>query len=201
MNIERVNSYNDKRFSKNVLLQHGGVLIDNEPYEVEIINNNSAIVRGKDPSLYFELINEFRFFAEHICTFYNEEKIKIIEYDKVEQFMIPIKKIQPSQFYVDKEKFLSISHFINKPCDVIIPLIKINNKYVSIDGHTRLRLAVEKGFNEVVGFITEAGDYIYDFVEEANKRKIYTPFDLIVIEHSEYEKLWNDFCNQYWQTK
>ena len=39
MNIKRVDRYNDKRFSKTVLLQNGAYDIDGEPYEVEIINS------------------------------------------------------------------------------------------------------------------------------------------------------------------
>ncbi len=34
MNIKRVDRYNDKRFSKIVLLQNGAYDIDGEPYEV-----------------------------------------------------------------------------------------------------------------------------------------------------------------------
>jgi hypothetical protein len=45
--IVRIDSYDDTRFSQMVLNQHGAYLIDGEPYEVEIIDNITAIVMGK----------------------------------------------------------------------------------------------------------------------------------------------------------
>ena len=55
MNIKRVDRYNDKRFSKTVLLQNGAYDIDGEPYEVEIINSECAVIRGKDSEKYLSL--------------------------------------------------------------------------------------------------------------------------------------------------
>ena len=39
MEIQRINSYDDARFAKNVLYQHGGFLIDSKPCEVEIVSD------------------------------------------------------------------------------------------------------------------------------------------------------------------
>ena len=44
MEIQRINSYVDKRFSEKVLLQHGCFLADDIPYEVEIISDHEASV-------------------------------------------------------------------------------------------------------------------------------------------------------------
>ena len=46
MDITRINAYADKRFSQTVLNQHGAYIVDDEPYEIEIISNNIAVVRG-----------------------------------------------------------------------------------------------------------------------------------------------------------
>ena len=32
---------------------------------------------------------------------------------------------------------------------------------------------------------------------EAQKRNIYTPYDLTELEHDEYEEKWNGFCDAY----
>ena len=45
MEITRVDSYDDKRFSQVVLNQHGAYIIGNEPYEIEIVTAG-APVRG-----------------------------------------------------------------------------------------------------------------------------------------------------------
>ena len=72
MDITRIDSYYDNRFSQNVLNQHGAYVIEDEPYEIEIISKDSAVIRGKEPSLYAELIEQFRFHAPHICRFLDD---------------------------------------------------------------------------------------------------------------------------------
>ena len=60
MEIQRINSYDDARFAKNVLYQHGCFLIDGEPCEVEIVSDFEAVVRGQNPQTYQKAIEEFR---------------------------------------------------------------------------------------------------------------------------------------------
>ena len=69
MNITRANSYKDDRFSQKVLLQHGCFLVEEAPYEVEIISDFEAIVRGENREMYPEVIEEFRFYTPHITRF------------------------------------------------------------------------------------------------------------------------------------
>ena len=38
---------------------------------------------------------------------------------------------------------------------------------------------------------------LYTSVTEAQKRNIYTPYDLTELEHDEYEEKWNGFCDAY----
>ena len=63
MEIQRINSYDDARFAKNVLYQHGGFLIDGKPCEVEIVSDFEAVVRGQNPQTYQKAIEEFRFYV------------------------------------------------------------------------------------------------------------------------------------------
>ena len=49
MDIQRIDDYTDRRFSKTVLNQHGAYLVDNEPYQVEITDAASAVLYGNDP--------------------------------------------------------------------------------------------------------------------------------------------------------
>ena len=73
MDIERINSYDDKRFLKHILNQHGCFLVDGNPYEIEIISESEAIIRGKKLSCFDELIEEFRFYTPHIYIFYDDD--------------------------------------------------------------------------------------------------------------------------------
>ena len=71
MEIKRINSYDDNRFSQTVLLQHGCFLADGKPYEVEIISDYEAVISGEDQTVYSEIIEEFRFYTPHITRFYS----------------------------------------------------------------------------------------------------------------------------------
>ena len=42
---------------------------------------------------------------------------------------------------------------------------------------------------------------IYDFVNEAKRRKIFSPYDLIPLSHEEYEIKWNSYCDAYFSSK
>ena len=68
MEIERIDNYEDDRFSKTALLQHGAYLIDDEPYEIVIVSDNKAIVYGNKPEKYEALIEQFRYHAPHIVN-------------------------------------------------------------------------------------------------------------------------------------
>lgn len=200
MNIKRVNCYDDSRFSKHVLAQHGCFLIDDEPYEIEIISHSSAIIRGQNRQYYEELIEEFRFYAPHIYQYYDDHHL-IKKYKKPQVIDITLKDIQPSQFYINQNKIQAIQSFIHHPEDIIIQVIEYNGRYISLDGHTRLYYAALLGFEKVKAVYSESESYIYDFVKEAQKRKIYTPSDMILLNQNEYEEKWYAFCDEYFQNK
>lgn len=197
MSITRIHSYHDERFSESALLQHGCFLVEEAPYEVEILSDDEAIVRGEDPKAYPELIEEFRFYAPHITSFFDVQGRRIKEYPRVQLLTIPLEQIQPSQFYVDEEKIAAVSSFIRKPDDIIIQVLPYQGRFISLDGHTRLYYAVMKGWNSVRAVTDRSGDYIYGFVEEALRRNIHSPRDMELVSHGAYEEKWNRFCDEY----
>ena len=75
------------------------------------------------------------------------------EFPKVELFEIPLKNIQPSQFYVDKSKKKEVGTFIHTKEDVIIPLKKFGNEIVSMDGHTRMAVCGRERVGYGAGFL------------------------------------------------
>lgn len=197
MNIARINSYHDDRFSKRALLQHGCFLVEEAPCEVEIISDYEAIVRGENQAAYPEVIEEFRFYAPHITAFFDLQGCLIKEYPRVQLLTIPLEQIQPSQFYVDEEKITAIGSFIQNSSDIIIQVLPHRDRYISLDGHTRLYYAVMRDWNSVRAVVDTAGDYIYGFVEEAQRRNIHSPKDMELLSHSEYEEKWNRVCDAY----
>ena len=201
MNIQRIDNYIDNRFSDKVLKQHGGYLIDEKPYEVEIISHDTAIVRGWDKDKYMELIEEFRFHAPHIIRFVDDSGSMIHEYQEEKIFDLDISQIQPSQFFVDEEKLEAIRTFIHTPENVVIQVIKWNDRHISLDGHTRLYCAMSLGFSHVCAVISETDDWVWTFVEEAQRRGIYSPGDMKLLSHEEYDILWNQYCNSVFGEK
>ena len=197
MNITRVNSYKDDRFSQKVLLQHGCFLVEEAPYEVEIISDFEAIVRGENREMYPEVIEEFRFYTPHITRFLDGQGEKVKEYPRVQLLTASLDQIQPSQFYVDEEKLAAVSSFIREPNDIIIQVLPFEGRFISLDGHTRLYLAVLKGWESVRAVVDTAGDYIYGFAAEAKRRNIHSPKDMERISHSEYEEKWHRFCDEF----
>lgn len=196
MEIKRIDTYDDARFSKSVLLQHGCFLVDEVPYEVEIISESEAVIRGAEQTLFPMVIDEFRFYTPHIVIFYDNDRNVIKDFPNIELLKISLDQIQPSQFYVDRDKIAAISNYIHEADDIVIQVMSHQNGFISLDGHTRLYYAAMKGWRYVRAVEETSDDWVYRFVAEAQKRNIYTPKDMMLISHEEYEEKWNRFCDE-----
>ena len=197
MEIKRVTEYNNPLFSQIALNQRGAFLIDEEPYEIEIISNESAFVRGKNRKNFKKLIEYFRYYSPHILNFFDENDKKIISFEKKLVLTLEIDKIQPSQFYIDEDKLNALKSFIKNSKYIVIQVVKSDEGYICVDGHTRLFIAFLNNFKTVHAIETEFDDDTNYFVSQAKKRNIFTIKDLKLVSHSDYKKLWNDFCDSY----
>ena len=197
LEIKRIHSYKDQRFSDKVLLSHGCFLVDDIPYEVEIISDFEAIIRGAKREWYVKVIEEFRFYTPHITCFIDDCGHVIKEYPKVPLLTLFLDQIQPSQFYVDEDKLAAISTFIYQPEDIIIQVMPFEDRYISLDGHTRLYYAVMKGWDTVRAIKVVSDDYIYGFVKESKRRSILSPKDMVLVSHEEYVEKWVRFCEDF----
>lgn len=201
MNITRINTYDDHRFSQQALNQHGCYLADGDaPIEIKIISQSEAIVIG-DKTYFDEVIDEFRFNSEHITKFYDESGKIVKKFKDIELFKLDIDKIQPIQFFVDRDKLEAVKTFVNGEEDVIIPVAMHDGAYASLDGHTRLYLAYILGFKHVYAYFSEDFDSFDYFFDEARKRNIYAAKDLILLDHEEYVDKWDKFCDEYYMTR
>ena len=201
MNITRINTYDDHRFSQEALNQHGCYLADgNAPMEIKIISQSEAVIKGEE-AYFDEVIDEFRFNSEHITKFYDESGKIVKQFKDVELFKLDIDKIQPIQFFVDKDKLEAVKSFVTREEDVIIPVAMHEGTYVSLDGHTRLYLAYTLGFKHVYAYFSEDFDGFDYFFDEARKRNIYAAKDLILLEHEEYVEKWDKFCDEYYMNR
>ena len=197
MGITRVDVYEDKRFSAKALLQHGCFLAEDEPYEVVIISDNEAVIDGADEAVYTAVIEEFRFYTPHISRFYNKDGQTVVKYPPVQLLTLRLDQIQPSQFFVDEEKIKAISSFIKEPQDIIIQVLPNEDRFISLDGHTRLYYAVMKGWESVRAVVESSDVWVYRFVDEARNRGIHTPKEMTLVSHEEYKEKWNRFCDDF----
>lgn len=204
MEIERINTYEDSRFSQKVLQQHGCFLADGVPCEVEIISDFEAVIHkgAMDISIavledFSPLIDQFRFYTPHITRFYDENRRIIKDFPAAQLLTLKLEQIQPSQFYVDRDKIAAVSNFIHKAEDIIIQVLPYQGRFISLDGHTRLYYAVMQGWEHVRAVAETDDGWVHGFVEEAKKRSIYTPADLIPVSHAEYVEKWDGFCDAF----
>lgn len=198
MSIIRINTYDDHRFSQEALNQHGCYIVNGDaPIEIKIISQSEAVIKGEE-AYFDEVIDEFRFNAEHITKFYDESGKLVMKFKDVELFKLDLGKIQPIQFFVDRDKLEAVKTFIHTEEDVIIPIAKHEGTYASLDGHTRLYLAYTLAFKHVYVYFSEDFDGFDYFFDEARKRNIYSAKDLILLEHEDYIEKWDKFCDEYY---
>ncbi len=201
MDITRIDAYDDPRFSAEALRQHGCFLIDGTPCEVLIIAEDTARITGAEEAAIPALIEAFRFNAPHITHFVDVTDRLLQAFPPRELLTLPLSDIQPSQFYVDKEKLAAVRSFIRQPEDIIIQVLPHAGRYISLDGHTRLYLAVIESWTHVRAVTEETDEYIYAFAAQAQKRGIHTPADMSLVPHAEYEVKWNRFCDEFFSNQ
>lgn len=177
-------------------MQHGVFLVDGLPYEVEILSENEAAVRGADSACFPEVIDEVRFYTSHIYRFYDADHTVVKEFPAVAPLDIPLERIQPSQFYVDADKITAIRSFIHRSEDIIIQVRPCEERYVPLDGRTRLYYVVMNAWKSVRAVVDTSDVWEFRFIAEAQKRNIFQPKDMVLVNHKEYEKKWNRFYDE-----
>lgn len=197
MEITRINTYSDPRFSRVALMQHGCYLADGKPYEVEIVAPREAIIRGPSPEAYPAIAEEFRFYAPEVCRFFSESGACAAAFPEDPLLELSLDQIQPSQFYVDEEKLRAVGSFLHRPENVIVQVLPYEGRYLALDGHTRLFYAARQGWATVLALIQSSDEYIFSFSQEARKRGIRVPADLVLLSHEEYREKWDGYCNAF----
>ena len=119
-------------------------------------------------------------------------------------FMMKLDKIQPSQLYISSEKLSKVMKNFNANSIEPIPVKKLGDDIIFVDGHTRAFAAYLHGLKEIpVYWEYEELDWeAYKIcVEWCKKEGIYTIADLEnrVIPHREYEILWYRRCEEMQQ--
>lgn len=204
MDIERINSYTDPRFSREVLYQHGAFLADGIPCSFRVISDHEAVADGPElpPAAFKELAETFRFYAGHITTFYTEDGTCLLQFPPVARREAEIDSLQPSQFSVDREKCAAVGHFIHTAADIVVPVTPMPDGTLCVlDGHTRLYEAWRQGIRTAMVFDEPGWESLRDFVREARSRGIYHIRNMALYNPAEQKKNWHDWCDAYFAAK
>lgn len=108
-----------------------------------------------------------------------------------------ISDLHVSQFYISKEKYKQAKTWIKKEEDIVVPIMKYQNKAILADGHTRLKVAQALGYKDVWVYTQEEDDLLFAFYKEAKKRNILYIDDMKLLPKKKYKILWDGFCDVF----
>lgn len=204
MEIQRIDGYTDPRFLQEVLYQHGAFLVDGAPWSFRVVSDHEAVVSGEGLTreTLAEAAEDFRFYAEHITTFYDESGTCLLRLSPVERREAAIDSLQPSQFSVDREKCDAVGHFIHTAADIVVPVTRLEDGSLCVmDGHTQLYEAWRRGITTAMIFEVSGWDTLGDFVAEARNRGVYHIRDMALYSPEEQKEKWHDWCDAYFAAR
>ncbi len=173
------------------------IIIEKENKEYKfIIKKQEATVIANDYDNIEEIVEFVRRLRPHIYKFHSPNNTYYQEFDIVYSFKLPIKIIQPSKFFIDKNIVDEIGDTINEE-NMYFPVQIINDEYVLLDGHTLLYSLNQNYVKMVNVYISDYKEYIPDFVYIAKENNIKSIDKLDLVNHDDYNKYWNEFLKQF----
>jgi len=159
------------------------------------IHGQEAILFTNTNQYISEAIEEFLFYSGFILSIKDEKGCVLATRTQNQPYLLEISKIQPSQFYINEKKLESCKKWIKSPEDIFIPIVIKDTNIISLDGHTRLRAAIDLGYTSVFVYPDEYDETIFYFVDEAIRRQIYSVSDMELVNDEEYKLKWNQYCD------
>lgn len=116
--------------------------------------------------------------------------------------ILDLKDLQPSQFYISKNKIKEIEKWFKEDLSNFdpIPVKLLDGRLVMTDGHTRAVVAIMHGIDKVK-VVEDNDDLSWDMyrkcVEECLNQGINSPYDLVnrIVDEDAYHKLWDKWCD------
>jgi len=164
------------------------------------INGREAVLSANTDKFLKEAIDEFLFYSGFIISVKDACGNILMEKAQSKPYMHEILKIQPSQFYVSEKKLADCKKWIRSHEDIFIPIVIKDGICISLDGHTRMRAALDLGFASVYVYPDDYSEYIFHFSNEAKRRGIRSIFDMEIISDKEYALRWHKYCDDYFNT-
>ena len=202
MKIEKLPS-GSSMFQVHLQLHHTCFKIQEEDevyeYAFDILNQEQALLYASTDHYLDEVIEEFLFYSGFIHVIKDQQGTLLYEAPPKKRFKVLLSEIQPSQFYINEKKLTELATWVKSDKDILIPVTKFQGQWVALDGHTRLKLAQLLNIKEVYAYEEETDAYIEDFVLFCKEQQKDSIYDLPIISETEYEVLWNQFCENYFK--
>ena len=163
------------------------------------INGREATLYANTDKYIPQAVEEFLFYSGFITLIKNEVGNKLFSRTQDEPYLCEIEKIQPSQFYINEKKLENVKKWIKSQEDIYIPIVIKNEQIISLDGHTRMRAALDLGYTSVYVYLDDFDDYIFRFANEALKRRISNVCDMELVTDEEYKIKWHKFCDNFFE--
>lgn len=199
MEIKRIEQI-DARFSKKAIQTHMAFCVENNCIEFELLDKHTALIKYNSLTYLEEVMDEMHFYAGHVTKIIDEKGTILKTYPCVQLFTIPLKDIQPSQFYVSQSKLEKLQNALTIE-HICIPVARIKDQWVCLDGHTRLKYLETQHIPTVQVYEEEAFPYLDEFVAEAIKRHITSIADCALLSEEEYALKWHAFCDAFFKAK
>ncbi|MCL1996581.1 MAG: hypothetical protein FWG63_10275 [Defluviitaleaceae bacterium] len=164
------------------------------------INKREATLFTNTKQYINEVIKEFLFYSNFILSIKDEDGCVLFVNSQSQPYLFEISKIQPSQFYINEKKLENCKKWIKHHDDIFIPITIKDGKCISLDGHTRLRAALDFGYTSVFVYLDEYDEYIFYFVDEAIKQQIFSISDMELLSDDEYKLKWHKFCDDFFNS-
>lgn len=159
------------------------------------INKQEATLYMSEEQFVDEAIDEFVFYSGFVTTIRNSDGRVLKERNVGKLAPCLISEIQPSQFYISELKLQNCKKWLTNQSGLMIPVVVKDGKTIALDGHTRLRAALDLGFETAQIFSEEYDDYIFTFANEAIRRGIRSVSDMEIVSAEEYKIKWHKYCD------
>jgi len=167
-------------------------LVDNDKEYKFIIKKQEALIEADDFNNIQEYVKTIKNLRPHVYKFYSKDHSFYQEFDMVYSFKLPIKIIQPSKVFIDKDIVEKIGDNIDDE-NAYFPVNIIDNEYVLLDGHARLYCINENYVKMVNVYISDYKNHVPELAYVCREGNITKISDVNVLKHEEYEMYWNNF--------
>ncbi|MDR1692786.1 MAG: hypothetical protein LBR72_05455 [Oscillospiraceae bacterium] len=142
-------------------------------------------------------MSEFLFYSGFVTTVKDKFGNVLMDACPDKPYLMKISQIQPSQFYINEAKLIRCKLWIKRMEDIFIPIVEKEGRYISLDGHTRMRAALDLGFDSVYVYHDGYDADIFFFADEAARRNIHTVSDMEILSDDNYTLKWHKYCDDF----